>query len=124
MTDQGIQLLGMLTEAIHTPFIQDRALSIENAKYIFNNARHLSDEIVFKKDGKIQKRADEVLDETLKMLQQISNKGLIKAVEEGMFADISRLKNGGKGAEGVIKKSKDYYNPLMEIIKEELRLNE
>jgi len=52
LTGQGIQLLGMLTEAIHTPFIQDRALSIENAKYIFNNARHLSEEIIFRKDGR------------------------------------------------------------------------
>ncbi len=33
-TDQGIQLLGMPTEAIHTPFMSDRYLSIENAKYI------------------------------------------------------------------------------------------
>jgi beta-lysine 5,6-aminomutase alpha subunit len=31
---QSLQLLGMLTEAIHTPHLQDRMLSIENAKYI------------------------------------------------------------------------------------------
>ncbi|MBR6491591.1 MAG: lysine 5,6-aminomutase subunit alpha, partial [Bacteroidales bacterium] len=36
-THQGIQLLGMPTEAIHTPFMSDRYLSIENARYIFNN---------------------------------------------------------------------------------------
>ena len=35
-TSQGIQLLGMPTEAIHTPFMSDRYLSIENARYIFN----------------------------------------------------------------------------------------
>ena len=35
MTNQKVHLLGMLTEAIHTPFMSDRALSIENAKYIF-----------------------------------------------------------------------------------------
>ncbi len=124
LTDQGIQLLGMLTEAIHTPFIQDRALSLENAKYIFNNARHLSEEIVFRKNGRIQQRADQVLSETLKMLEEISNKGLIKAIEEGMFADISRSKNGGKGEEGVILKTESYYNPFMDIFKEGLGLNE
>ncbi|MDD2495309.1 MAG: lysine 5,6-aminomutase subunit alpha, partial [Tissierellia bacterium] len=32
-THQGLQLLGMPTEAIHTPHLQDRMLSIENAKY-------------------------------------------------------------------------------------------
>ncbi|NLA80943.1 MAG: D-lysine 5,6-aminomutase subunit alpha, partial [Chloroflexi bacterium] len=31
---QRIHLLGMLTEAIHTPFLSDRALAIENARYI------------------------------------------------------------------------------------------
>src|SRR5699024_2541042 len=60
MTHQGIQLLGMPTEAIHTPHLHDRYLSIENAKYIFSNAKDLGDEIEFKKDGIVQKRAQEV----------------------------------------------------------------
>ena len=50
-TNQGIQLLGMPTEAIHTPFMSDRYLSIENAKYIFNNMRSIGDEMEFKADG-------------------------------------------------------------------------
>jgi beta-lysine 5,6-aminomutase alpha subunit len=45
MTNQGVQLLGMMTEAMHTPHIHDRQLAIENARYIFNNARHLGEEI-------------------------------------------------------------------------------
>jgi len=36
MTGQGIQLLGMLTEAIHTPYLQDRFLSLANARLVFN----------------------------------------------------------------------------------------
>ena len=51
LTGQGIQLLGMLTEALHTPFISDRYLAIKNAGYIFNNARHLGEEITFKKEA-------------------------------------------------------------------------
>ena len=35
VTGQNIHLLGMMTEAIHTPFIQDRFLSIQNARYVF-----------------------------------------------------------------------------------------
>ncbi len=34
ISDQRIHLLGMLTEAIHTPLLADRALAIENARYI------------------------------------------------------------------------------------------
>jgi beta-lysine 5,6-aminomutase alpha subunit len=120
MTGQSIQLLGMLTEAIHTPFLSDRALSIENAKYIFNNARHLQEEIYFRTDGRIQKRAERVLNETADMLEKVAEKGLMKAIAEGMFADISRPLDGGKGADGVVKKSEDYFNPFMEKFREEL----
>ncbi len=120
MTGQGIQLLGMLTEAIHTPFLHDRALSIENARYIFNNARHLKDEIMFTPGGRIQKRAEQVLRETVAMLEEIADKGLMQAIEEAMFADISRPKGGGRGAVGVIKKSDDYYNPFMPLFGKEL----
>lgn len=115
MTGQGIQLLGMLTEAIHTPFMHDRFLSIQNAKYIFNNARHLGDEITFKKDGIIQKRAQTVLAEACKMLEEIKEIGLVAAIERGMFADIKRSRNGGKGKDGVIRKDDNYYNPFYEI---------
>ena len=120
MTGQGIQLLGMLTEAIHTPFLHDRALSIENARYVFNNARHLKDEIMFTPGGKIQKRAEQVLKETVTMLKEVADKGLMQAIEESMFADISRTKDGGKGASGVIKKGKDYYNPFITLFRKEL----
>lgn len=51
MTGQEIHLLGMMTEAIHTPFISDRALSLENARYIFSAMKNLGDEIEFKEGG-------------------------------------------------------------------------
>ncbi len=44
-------LCGMLTEAIHTPFLGDRALALENARYIMHTARHFGDEIEFKPGG-------------------------------------------------------------------------
>jgi beta-lysine 5,6-aminomutase alpha subunit len=42
------------------------------------------------------------------------------AISRGVFANISRPLNGGKGAEGVIAKEKDYLNPFLEIFKKEL----
>ncbi|MBS7356146.1 MAG: lysine 5,6-aminomutase subunit alpha, partial [Eubacteriales bacterium] len=48
LTGQKLHLLGMLTEAIHTPFMSDRALSIENAQYIFRTMRDLGDELTYK----------------------------------------------------------------------------
>ncbi|MBU8914257.1 MAG: lysine 5,6-aminomutase subunit alpha [Spirochaetales bacterium] len=123
MTGQSIQLLGMMTEAVHTPFIQDRALSIENARYVFNNARHLQDEIVFRPSGMIQRRADDVLKETTAMLEAIAEQGLMKAIEDGMFAAISRPVDGGKGADGVLTKGQHYRNPFMDIFKEKLGIS-
>ena len=73
MTNQKIHLLGMLTEALHTPFMSDRALSIENAKYIFNNMESISEEIQFKEDGLIQKRATFVLE---KADEYVKKKGI------------------------------------------------
>ena len=42
--------------------MSDRYLSIENARYIFNNMKNIGDEVVFKENGIIQNRAKEVLD--------------------------------------------------------------
>jgi len=52
ISGQTIQLLGILTEHVHTPHLQDRYLAIENRKYIMNNARHLDgEEITYRKGG-------------------------------------------------------------------------
>lgn len=103
-TSQGIQLLGMPTEAIHTPFMSDRYLSIENARYIFNNMRNIGDEIEYKKDGIIRKRAAEVLDKAIALLKEMETEGLFTALEKGIFADVKRPRNGGKGLDGVTEK--------------------
>ncbi len=122
LTSQEVQLLGMMTEAVHTPFLQDRALSIENAKYIFNNARHLQQELIFAPDGKIQKRALQVLNESTEMLEKVAEIGLMKAIENKLFANVSRAPGGGKGLDGVIKKDENYFNPFINLFKKELGL--
>jgi len=120
MTNQRIHLLGMLTEAIHTPFMADRALSIENARYIFNNMKSISEEIKFKKGGIIEKRANEVLNNAYNLVKEIEIQGLFETIEKGIFAGIKRPIDGGKGVDGVVQKKKDYYNPFMEIMIKEL----
>jgi beta-lysine 5,6-aminomutase alpha subunit len=121
MTNQRIHLLGMLTEAIHTPFMSDRALSIENAKYIYNNLRSLGEEVQYKQNGIIQNRAKEVLSKALTLLKDIRHTGLFKTIELGKFAGIKRAIDGGKGLEGVIKKEQGYYNPFMERMLQTLK---
>lgn len=117
ITNQGLQLLGMMTEAIHTPFMSDRYVSIENASYIFNNMKHLGDDIEFKKDGIMQKRAQKVLSDAVDLLERMQQEGLFSALEKGIFADIKRPRDGGKGLAGVFEKSKNYYNPFIDLMK-------
>lgn len=116
LTGQSIHLVGMLTEAIHTPYLHDRYLAIANARYVMNNARHLGEEIAFKPDGRIQRRASEVLRKAVEMLEQIEDIGLFAALERGMFARIRRPRDGGKGLDGVIAKASDYFNPFPELM--------
>lgn len=116
MTSQKLHLLGMLTEAIHTPFMSDRALSIENAQYIFNTMKDLGSEITFKNGGIMEQRADEVLNKAADLLAEIEREGLFSTLEQGKFAGIRRPLNGGKGLNGVVEKEVTYFNPFIELM--------
>lgn len=113
---QSLQLLGMPTEAIHTPHMQDRMLSIENAKYIFNNARAIGDEVEYKHDGIMQKRAQFVLTEADKLLKDIEKEGLFATIEQGKFGGVKRARDGGKGLAGVCIKDDSYFNPFVTLM--------
>ncbi|HMM19506.1 MAG TPA: lysine 5,6-aminomutase subunit alpha [Selenomonadales bacterium] len=116
MSGQSIHLLGMLTEAIHTPLIQDRFLSIQAAKYVFNNMRDLAGEISFRPDGFIRGRAVQVLDEAVALLERIDEVGLMQALANGWFAEIKRAPDGGKGLGGVIRREAGYLNPFIPLM--------
>jgi beta-lysine 5,6-aminomutase alpha subunit len=117
MTEQSIHLCGMLTEAIHTPFLGDRALALENARYVMNTARHFGDEIVLRPGGAIERRAASVLRGCERLLEHVAGIGLMKAIESASFADVSRAPDGGRGFEGVFTRSGDYYNPFEEALR-------
>ena len=116
-THQGIQLLGMPTEAIHTPFMSDRFLSIENAKYIFNNMRSIGEVLEFKEGGIVRSRAKLVLDNAIDLLEKMTSEGLFNALEKGIFGDVKRSRTGGKGLSGVTAKSNNYMNPFINLMK-------
>jgi len=118
-TNQGIHLAGILTEAIHTPFMQDRYNSLSSVNYVFNIARALGNEIEFRKDGFVAKRVQKVLDEVEHFLRELKETGLMEAIAQGKFANIRRPVNGGKGLEGVFEKGPEYSNPVMEQLEKE-----
>ncbi len=120
LSGQSIHLLGMLTEAIHTPFMQDRYLAIRNARYVMNQIASLSDELLFRPDGRIVARAHTVLDEAIAFLEQVEQRGLFAAIAEGMFADVKRSPDAGKGLDGVVEKAPDYWNPFETFLRARL----
>jgi beta-lysine 5,6-aminomutase alpha subunit len=114
LTGQDIILLGMMTEGIHTPFLSDRDLALENARYVFGGAMGLAGDIRFERGGAVARRAAQVLEECRQMLRRVAEIGMFDAIEAGMFADTVRTREGGKGLAGVVRKSDGYVNPVAE----------
>ena len=116
LTRQSVQLLGMPTEAMHTPLLQDRWMSLKNASYIFNGAKNLGDEISYKPGGIIESWANQVLNDTYQHLEKVEKSGLFQAIEDRAFGEISRKENGGKGLNGVVQRESGYLNPFFELL--------
>jgi beta-lysine 5,6-aminomutase alpha subunit len=117
-TGQSIQLLGMLTEAMHTPYLMDRALAIKNARLTFGAARSLGENIEVRSNSWLSQRGAAVLDSAIAMLEGIARDGLFAAIADGRFADIKRPPDGGKGRDGVVPKAENYVNPLYDLLAE------
>ena len=117
-TGQHIMLLGMLTEALHTPLLQDRYVSIKNAKYVFESCRDLADEVTFKPGGIIETRANDQLRKAVEQLEHVREIGLFRALELGEFADVKRDPGGGRGFEGVFRRRDDYFNPFFAALRD------
>jgi beta-lysine 5,6-aminomutase alpha subunit len=115
-TGQSIELLGMFSEAIHNPLLMDRYLSLKSAEYIFNTARHLGDEVEWKRGGIVETRARQVLGEAHDLLREVERDTIWEAVAKGAFADVKRKRDGGKGFPGVVAKAPGYLNPFLDAL--------
>jgi beta-lysine 5,6-aminomutase alpha subunit len=113
-TSQSIELLGMFSEAIHNPLMMDRYLSLKATRYVFNAAKHLGDEIEWKRGGRVEQRAAQVLKEACDLLEGVRKETLWSAIARGAFADVKRPVDGGKGLGGVVARGSDYLNPVLE----------
>ena len=116
MTDQSILLIGMMTEGIHTPFLSDRDLALENVRYVRNAAGRLGESFVPAPGGYIEQRAKQVLGESVGLLRRICDDGLLHAIADGTFGITRRPADGGRGLDGVIERADGYFNPVSEIL--------
>lgn len=121
LTGQGILLVGMMTEAVVTPWISDRDLALQNVRYVMDAAGKLHEDFRPQPDGFIANRARQVLGESIDLLDRIVDheNGLLDAIADGTFGLMKRPANAGRGLDGVAKKSEAYYNPATEILEED-----
>jgi beta-lysine 5,6-aminomutase alpha subunit len=116
VTGQSIELLGMFSEAIHTPLLMDRYLALKGAKYVFGAARHLGEEIRWAPEGRVARRARQVLDEAHDLLEEVQRETIWSAIGRGVFADVKRTRTGGKGYGGVVAREVGYLNPILDVL--------
>jgi beta-lysine 5,6-aminomutase alpha subunit len=115
-TGQTIELLGMMTEAVHNPYLMDRFIALKGANYVFTAARHLGEEIRWNPEGRIVARARQVLAEATELLEKVKAEGLFSAIARGVFADVKRPETGGRGMEGVVERGPQYLNPILSAL--------
>ena len=113
LTGQGILLVGMMTEAVVTPWLSDRDLALQNVRYVLNAAGKLREDFHPEPDGFIATRARTVLAEAIDLLEQIDghDNGLLDAIADGTFGLMRRPPDKGKGLDGVFEKATGYFNP-------------
>jgi beta-lysine 5,6-aminomutase alpha subunit len=116
LTGQGILLVGMMTEAVVTPWLSDRDIALQNVRYVLNACGGLHEDFVPAAGGFIQQRAHRVLDEAVELLATIERKGLLTAIGEGTFGIMKRPADRGKGLDGVARHEDGYYNPATELL--------
>ena len=116
LTGQGILLVGMMTEAVVTPFLSDRDLALQNVRYVLDAAGGLREDFHPPRDGFIQNRARHVLGEAVDLLERIDADGLLNAIADGTFGLMKRPADHGKGLDGVVAKAPDYDNPAVTLL--------
>ncbi|MGH3736852.1 MAG: lysine 5,6-aminomutase subunit alpha [Micromonosporaceae bacterium] len=121
LTGQSILLVGMMTEAVVTPWLSDRDIALQNVRYVLGAAGNLHEDFQPAPGGFIQRRADQVLHEAITLLERIAEDrggqaALLNAIADGTFGIMKRPADRGKGLDGVHRQADGYYNPATELL--------
>ena len=128
LTGQGILLVGMMTEAVVTPWLSDRDLALQNVRYVLEATGGLAEDFHPARDGFVAQRARQVLGESIDLLERIVDEpgggGLLDAIADGTFGLMRRPADAGRGLDGVARKADGYYNPPAERLEAHLERQE
>jgi beta-lysine 5,6-aminomutase alpha subunit len=122
LTRPGIQTIGVPTEGVHTPHIHDRVYGMQAVNYAARAAFGLQGGLEVRRNGPVAAHARDILKKGHEKLRSVVERGLFAAIESGEFGDVKRPTAEGIGAEGVIKKDPNYWNPVEEELQERLCL--
>jgi len=114
LTGQGILLVGMMTEAVVTPWLSDRDIALQNVRYVLGAAGNLHED--FTPGAFIRGRAATVLGEAVQLLRRVERDGLLTAIGAGTFGIMRRPADRGKGLDGVAVREPGYCNPAVELL--------
>jgi beta-lysine 5,6-aminomutase alpha subunit len=116
VTGQGIQLLGMMTEAMHNPFLMDRYVALKGADYVYRAWRSMGAELQLRPGGMVETRAQQTLARARALLEEVARDGLTGAIAKARFGDVARTETGGKGLDGVVARDPSYFNPFLDVL--------
>ncbi|KQS54658.1 lysine 2,3-aminomutase [Geodermatophilus sp. Leaf369] len=116
LTDQSILLVGMMTEAVVTPWLSDRDLALRNVRYVLDAAGGLGEDFAPPPGGFIDTRAHTVLGEAVELLERITADGLLPSIAAGTFGITRRPADRGKGLDGVVVKAPGHLDPATELM--------
>ena len=108
----------MMTEAVVTPWLSDRDLALQNVRYVLDACEGLAEDFHPPAGGFIARRADQVLDEAVELLERIVDEGLLTAIGQGTFGLMKRPADAGKGLDGVVRRADSYLNPAIDLLEE------
>jgi beta-lysine 5,6-aminomutase alpha subunit len=116
LTGQSILLVGMMTEAVVTPWLSDRDLALQNVRNVLDACSGLAEDFAPPPDGFIATRARQVLGEAVELLERIVDDTLLDAIADGTFGLMKRPADAGKGLDGVAVKADGYVNPAVDLL--------
>ncbi len=93
-----------------------RYVALKTADYVYRAWRSLGGDLQLRPGGMVEGRAAETLGKALGLLEEVAEEGLMKAIGKARFGDVARAEDGGKGLDGVVARSDDYFNPFLEIL--------
>ena len=116
-TGQSIHLLGMLTEALHTPFLHDRWLAIEQAQDDPHATRGTSPRrSPFAPDGRIVRaRARGARGTPRRSSRRVAEQGPLRRARRGRLRrHAPAAATAAAGYDGVVRRDPAYANPFLE----------